>query len=267
MEQTMTDVAVTSTVKRFWERASCGTNRANSAKHSRDYFEEIEEHRYQVEPFISSFAQFTRWHGKKMLEVGVGAGTDFLQFVRAGACAHGVDLTNEAIENTGKRLDEYGLKAHDLRVCNAEQLPYPDNTFDLVYSWGVIHHAENTEQVFDEIYRVVKPGGRVKLMVYNLKSYHAWYMYLRHSVLRGKPWHGRRWAIYHFQESLATKAYSRREMTQMLARYPHARARFLYWNQTIREGARWERTRRLLDRLMPSSMRWYLAIEFRKESS
>ncbi len=265
----MSEIASTSTttrVKSYWEESSCGTNRTRQTKHSPDYFEEIEAFRYRHEPYIHSFAQFTRWRNRDILEVGVGAGTDFLQFVRAGARAHGVDLTAESIDNVRARLEHEQLEAQDLRVCNAEKLPYDNGVFDLVYSWGVIHHADNMEQVLDEMYRVAKPGGMIKIMVYNVNSLHAWYMYFRHALLRGRPFHSRRWAIFNFQESYATKAYSRREIRRLLDRYPHADLRFECWDQLIRKGAKWESLRRFLQALTPSWMRWYLAFQFRKES-
>ena len=92
--------------------------------------------RYQIEPEIFAFAQFTRYRGQRLLEVGIGAGTDFLQWVRAGAKAHGVDLSREAVDHVKHRLQVYGLSAEDVRVADAENLPYEDNTFDVVYSWG-----------------------------------------------------------------------------------------------------------------------------------
>ena len=85
-------------VAAYWNRATCGTDVTLATKYSREYFEEIEHYRYRMEPEIFSFAQFTRYRDKRVLEVGVGAGTDFLQWVRAGAKAYGVDLTPAAVE-------------------------------------------------------------------------------------------------------------------------------------------------------------------------
>jgi ubiquinone/menaquinone biosynthesis C-methylase UbiE len=255
----------TARVREYWEQASCGTDATEQPKHTLPYFEEIEAFRYRVEPYIHSFAQFTRWRGKKVLEVGVGAGTDFLQFARAGARVHGVDLTNEAIENVRHRLALYGLEAEDLRQVNAEQIPHPSNSFDLVYSWGVIHHAENMEKVFSEIYRVCKPGGTIKIMVYNYASMHTWYMWMRHAVLAGK-FRGPRWAVYNYQESYATKVYTERAIRRMLAPYKHSGLTFHFWNQLVRDGARFEGIRKVLHRALPKWSRWYLAFELRKEA-
>src|SRR2546422_11441280 len=94
-----------SEVKAFWNRKSCDTQYAQSEKFSREYFEQIERWRYSDQPFIHSFAQFTRYHGKRVLEVGFGAGTDFIQWLRAGAEASGVDLTEEALANLTHRIE------------------------------------------------------------------------------------------------------------------------------------------------------------------
>ena len=207
-------------VKAYWNRESCGTDVAASDKFTRQYFDEIEEHRYTVEPEIFSFAQFTRYYGRKILEVGVGAGTDFLQWVRAGAKAHGVDLTEEAVEHVRRRLGVYGLSAEEIRVADAENLPFPDNTFDLVYSWGVIHHSPDTVKALEEIIRVTRPGGTAKIMIYNRCSLYAYNMYLYWGLMRGKPFRSISDILWHHQENIGTKAYTINEVKELLAGYP-----------------------------------------------
>src|SRR5688572_26194570 len=138
-------VALNDEVRDFWERQPCGTDpRLVGALQplTREWFEAVERYRYDVEPMIHAVAQFTRHHGKRVLEVGVGAGTDHLQWARAGALLTGVDLTDAAIETTRARLAAYGFSS-DLRRVDAETLPFPDDSYDVVYSWGVIHHSEH----------------------------------------------------------------------------------------------------------------------------
>lgn len=89
-------------VKDYWNEQPCGTQFSDSEKLSQRYFNDIEKHRYFVEPEIFSFAQFTRFHGQKLLEVGVGAGSDFTQWVRAGTKAHGIDATAEGVAHVKK---------------------------------------------------------------------------------------------------------------------------------------------------------------------
>lgn len=207
-------------VREYWDRQSCGTDVAVSSKYSREYFEEIEQYRYDVEHEIMPFAQFSRWHGKKVLEVGVGAGTDFLQWVRSGAIAYGIDLTTEGIENVRHRLDVYGLQCKDLRIGDAENIPHEDNSFDLVYSWGVIHHSPDTLKALEELVRVAKPGGRIKIMVYNRRSPYVVYKYLRWGLFAGKPFKSIKSIMAEHQESPGTKAYTVKEFRKILSQHP-----------------------------------------------
>ncbi len=207
-------------VKQHWNKASCGTEFINEEKFSKKYFDSIENFRYKIEPEIFSFAQFSRFHNKKVLEVGVGAGTDFLQWARSGAIAHGIDLTNESIENVKNRLNIYGLKCADLKVADAESLPYENDFFDLVYSWGVIHHSPDTFKCLKEIIRVTKPGGKIKLMIYNRHSLFAFYRWLIAALFKGKPFRSFKNVLFYDQESLGTKAYTFKEIKKMLKELP-----------------------------------------------
>jgi SAM-dependent methyltransferase len=172
---------------------------------SREYFDAVEAYRYQSQPDIFGFAQFTRYHGKRVLEIGVGSGTDFLQWVRAGAEAYGVDLTQAAIETTKAHLKAYGLSCADLRTADAQALPFEDNKFDLVYSWGVLHHTPDTLGAIGEAVRVTKPGGTVKLMLYNRHSITAIKTWIRFALLKGKPFRSFADVLYHYMESISTE--------------------------------------------------------------
>jgi len=206
-------------LREFWNAQTCGTSTIDKEKYSLEYFEEIEEYRYELQPEIFNFAQFTRFHGKKLLEVGVGAGTDFIQWIRAGAECYGVDLTPESIEHVQRRLHLYGLECKDLRVADAESLPYVDNFFDIVYSFGVIHHSPNTIKALEEIIRVLKPGGKAKIMIYNRHSLMAYFFWIRHALLKFKPWKSISWVLWHHMESLGTKGYTISEMNTILSKY------------------------------------------------
>ena len=205
-------------VKAFWNRGSCDTHHAQSDKFTREYFEQIEEWRYTDQPFIHAFAQFTRYRGKRVLEVGVGAGTDFIQWLRAGALASGIDLTEEALANLTHRIREYALpEPESLKLADAENLPFPSGTFDLGYSWGVLHHTPDTGKALVELVRVVRPGGEIKIMLYNRHSLCACKCWLRQALCKGRPWKSLRWVIWNHIESLGTKAYTESEIKQMLA--------------------------------------------------
>ena len=205
-------------VKAFWNRESCDTWQAQSEKFSREYFEQIEQWRYRDQPFIHAFAQFTRYHRKRVLEVGFGAGTDFIQWLRAGARVSGIDLTEEALANVSHRIQVYGLpQPESLQVADAENLPFPANSFDLGYSWGVLHHTPNTGKALAELVRVVRPGGEIKVMLYNRHGLYAWKMWIKHALLKGRPWKNLRWVLANHVESRGTQAFTEKEIQQMLA--------------------------------------------------
>jgi len=207
-------------VRGFWNAQSCDTQVAKSARFSKEYFEEIERFRYFDQPFIHSFAQFSRYRSKKVLEVGFGAGTDFIQWLRAGANASGIDLTEEALANLSHRIEIYGLpKPESIQVADAEHLPFPADTFDLGYSFGVLHHSPDTEGAIRELVRVVKPGGEMKMMLYNRRSIYVFNLWIKHALLKAKPWKSLRWVLWNHMESIGTKGYTRKEIRRILTRF------------------------------------------------
>jgi len=221
METTVEREGLKGQVHDFWNRQSCDTHIAASDKFTRDYFEEIETFRYRDQPCIHAFAQFTRYYGKRVLEVGFGSGTDFIQWLRAGAVATGIDLTEEALDNLNHRIKVYGLPAPErIQVGDAEALPFESNSFDLGYSFGVLHHTPNTEKAIAELVRVVQPGGEIKIMLYNLNSLCVFKTWVKYAVLRGRPWKSFRWAAANHIESAGTKAYTRGDLRRILQALP-----------------------------------------------
>lgn len=203
-------------VHEYWDASSCGTEYAISDKFTKEYYEEIERHRYEVEPEILEFADFKSGKDKELLEIGVGAGTDFSNWIKNGANAHGIDLTQEAIEHVEHRLALNNLKAASLQVDDAENLRFDDHTFDLIYSWGVIHHSPNTPKALDEIIRVLKPGGKAKIMVYNRKSLLAYFFWIKHAFLKLKWNKSIADVLWNHMESYGTKAYTVSEIQALL---------------------------------------------------
>jgi ubiquinone/menaquinone biosynthesis C-methylase UbiE len=220
MAKTANRKSVKQQVKDYWESNVCETGEARSPKYSKEYFDEIEQYRYSVTPDIHEFAKFTLWHGKKVLEIGVGAGTDFVQWVRAGAEAYGIDLTEEAIRHTKLRLRHYGLTPKELRVADAEKLPYEDNTFDLVYSWGTLHHTPDTQKAISEAIRVTKNGGRIKLMLYNRHAAHMVWLWLYKKFIKFRFTHSVSRLLYYQYESIGTKAFTYGELRRIFAQCP-----------------------------------------------
>jgi ubiquinone/menaquinone biosynthesis C-methylase UbiE len=249
----MTDI--TKDVFEYWDRQSCGTDRTTAPKHSDRYFAEIDETRYRLEPGIKPFAQFNKYAGKHGLEVGYGAGADFAQFVKAGAIMSGMDLTNEAAENLSNRLRVENLPECDIRVGSAEALPFSSNSFDFVYSWGVIHHANDTPKCLSEIARVAKPGADIKIMFYNVNSVFAWGIALQRRIPN------RRRAIWDGVESVGTKCYTEPEVRQMFAKFGLPIRSITYSETVVQPGSRFYAIRRLLQKILPVSTQWYMQID------
>jgi ubiquinone/menaquinone biosynthesis C-methylase UbiE len=154
----------------FWQANPCGAKFAGLPMGSREFFLAVERHRYETEWHIPEVVRFDRWRDKQVLEIGCGLGTDAINFARAGAHYTGVDLTERSIELVERRFAYESLSA-TLRTADAENLPFADNTFDLVYSHGVLHHTPDTGRAINEAHRVLKPGGTAMVMLYYKNSY------------------------------------------------------------------------------------------------
>ncbi len=273
MNATKDDENLKQKVRDFWDETPCGilSQDGTAEPFTRPFYDQIESYRYLKEPEIMGFAQFSRHHGQKVLEVGVGMGTDFLQWVRAGAHAYGVDLTPEGVKHTKRRLEVYGWEDRDVYLADAESLPFKNNFFDVVYSWGVIHHTPDTRKAFSEIIRVLKPGGIGKVMVYHRNSLQAFLLWVRQGLLRFRPWLSRKEIIWHHQESIGTKAFTREEVREMLATNGVENIRFRApigkWELLIDTGkAKWKKiVMDILARLAgPETAGWWLMINFTK---
>ena len=205
-------------VRRHWEAGPCGTSTASAPAGTAAFFAEIERERYRLEPYIDDFAQFERWRGRRVLEIGVGLGTDFVRFVRAGAVATGVDLTEAAVEAVRRRLTLEGLEA-ELLVADAEALPFGDATFELVYAYGVLHHTPDTQRAVDAARRVLRAGGEARVMLYSRRSWLAFGAWVRWGLVRGRPWRSISDVLADHLESPGTKAYTEAEIHRLFAGY------------------------------------------------
>ena len=157
-------------VRAFWQSHPCGTKFAEGVEvGSPEFFRRVEEFRYAKEGHILEAADFASASGLKVLEIGCGLGTDGVQFARAGADYTGVDLTEAAVD-LARRNFEWRNLAGEFRTADAENLDFPENSFDLVYSHGVLHHTPDTERAIREVHRVLKPGGRAVVMLYHRDS-------------------------------------------------------------------------------------------------
>lgn len=168
--QKLADEQLKERVRAFWQAHPCGTKFSDAEIGTREFFERVEAHRYEKEWHIPAAADFTSTPGLKVLEIGCGLGTDGAQFAKAGADYTGVDLTEAAIELARKRFELFGLQGK-FQVVDAEQLTFPDESFDVVFSHGVLHHTPDINASVREIHRVLRPGGRAIVMLYHRGSY------------------------------------------------------------------------------------------------
>jgi len=207
-------------VYEFWNSASCGEALFLHGTDADAYAAQRRE-RYRLEPFIPAFANFRHWRGARVLEIGVGLGADHECFAAAKAELYGIDLTERAIEHTRARLAHAGLRS-TLSVGDAEALPFPEGHFDLVYSWGVLHHSPNPERALDEVWRVLRPGGTAKLMLYHSPSVVGFMLWARYGLLCGKPWRPLGAIYAEHLESPGTRAFSVEQARVLCSKFESA---------------------------------------------
>lgn len=159
-----------SDVDAFWKTEACGTHFVPDSKDLADFYQKFREQRYRTEWHIPLLIPFAEAKGKSVLEIGTGNGADAAMFALNGARYTGVDLTDAALEATRKHFDVLGLNGEFQRE-NAEALNFPNETFDWVYSHGVLHHTPNPQRAVDEVWRVLKPNGRAIIMLYHKHSF------------------------------------------------------------------------------------------------
>jgi ubiquinone/menaquinone biosynthesis C-methylase UbiE len=206
----------------FWNDASCGET-LYLAGRDRAGYEMQALRRYELEPFILDFAKFKESCNHKVLEIGVGLGADHQCFASAGAELHGIDLTERAIEHTHHRLSCFGLTSR-LAVGDAENLVFDEESFDIVYSWGVLHHSPDTQRAVQEVHRVLKRGGGVaRIMIYHTWSLIGLMLWLRYALLRMRPFTSLKTLYARYLESPGTKAYSVPEARQLFAAFSDVR--------------------------------------------
>jgi SAM-dependent methyltransferase len=184
MDGTFSDVPI-SAVEAFWNASPCNINNSPHPVGSREYFEDLERRKYFVEPHIPSFADFDRWKGKRVLEIGCGLGTTTISFARAGANVTAVELSAESAAMTRRRAELFELDHRvQVHVGNAEQLSsfVPVETYDLVYSFGVIHHSPHPDRIVNEIQKYMDTRSELRLMVYSRVSYKLFWIMRQENV-------------------------------------------------------------------------------------
>jgi 2-polyprenyl-3-methyl-5-hydroxy-6-metoxy-1,4-benzoquinol methylase len=155
----------------YWNSQPCNIKHSDQPVGSIEYFEEVRNKRYQVEPHILKFADFDKWKGKRVLEIGCGIATDGIEFAKAGAEYIGIDISNESIELAKQRFHVYNLPGTILNLDAHSNLLFDLGKFDLVYSFGVLHHYPNIQHIINRISKLLDQDGIVKFMVYAKNSW------------------------------------------------------------------------------------------------
>ena len=163
-------------IKNYWNRQPCNINFSKKPRLSKEYFNEVRKKKYFVEPHILKFADFKKYTKKNVLEIGCGIGTDAIEFIKNGAKYVGVDYSDESIKLCERRVETLKLKEKNaiFIVDNCEQLKKIKKIkkkFHLIYSFGVIHHTENMQKAFNQIYRIANKNTEIKIMLYAKNSY------------------------------------------------------------------------------------------------
>jgi ubiquinone/menaquinone biosynthesis C-methylase UbiE len=228
----------------FWNQASCGEEMYLSEKGKAGYSEQARI-RYDLEPCIPRFARFEDAKGLRVLEIGVGLGADHQRFAEAGADLWGIDLTERAVRHTQQRLDAFGL-ASRLSVGDAENLDFPDETFDRVYSWGVLHHSPDTSKAISEVWRVLRRGGSASIMIYHKWSIVGFMLWVRYALLRMRPWLSLSDMYSRYLESPGTKAYSMTEARKLFSAFSEVKVSTVLTHGDLLESGAGQRHRGVL---------------------
>lgn len=243
----------------FWDAAACGESMYLRGD---DYAAQTRT-RYELEPFIVPFADFAGCRGRAVLEIGVGLGADHQRFAESGAALTGLDITERAIAHTRRRFELAGLRS-DLRVGDAEQLPFADESFDVVYSWGVLHHTPDTGKAIDEVRRVLRPGGEARVMLYNKRSIIGAMLWVRYSLLR-LCWRSLDEVYAEHLESPGTKAFTPGEVRAMFSGFSDVRVRVVLTHGDLLTSNVGQRHRgpllTIAKRLWP---RWFMRLALRR---
>lgn len=165
-------MSTTADIQRYWNDRIHDLKMTTHEVGSAAFFVDLDGYRFDKLHYLPRIVDFSGFAGQRLLEVGCGIGTDLVRFAKGGAVVTGVDLSATAIELARRNFAHAGLADRaDLRVADAEALPFPDNSFDVVYGHGVLQYAADPGAMLRECRRVLKPGGRAIFMVYNRISW------------------------------------------------------------------------------------------------
>jgi SAM-dependent methyltransferase len=157
-------------VRAYWNRHIHDLEITSHPVGSPGFFADLDQYHFEKLHHLFRLVDFEGYRGRRVLEVGCGAGTDLARFAKGGAIVTGVDVAASAIELARKNFAQQGLEA-DLREADGEHLPFADDTFDLVYAHGVVQYTPDGRALVSECRRVLTPGGEAIFQVYNRISW------------------------------------------------------------------------------------------------
>jgi ubiquinone/menaquinone biosynthesis C-methylase UbiE len=162
----------TEVIRRYWNEQIHDVRMSHHPVGSLAFFDDLDRYRFDKLRYLPQIVDFKAYAGRRLLEVGCGIGTDLVRFAKGGALCTGIDLAERSIELARANFALHGMaEAVDLRVADGEALPFPDDSFDVVYGHGVLQYSANPSRIIAECRRALKPGGEAIFMVYNRRSW------------------------------------------------------------------------------------------------
>ena len=248
-------------VQSWWDGSPCCSRIASAPRGTKEFYEQVDIYKDTYEPFTNIVADYASWKGKRVLEIGCGIGKDFSRFVAGGAIATAIDMSIESLKLTKERLKVFGLNGK-LCMADAENLPFKNNVFDLVFSWGVLHHTPNTQKAISEAHRCAKPGGKAIIMLYkkySLFSLHCLLLYCR----RRKDYASRDEPLAAFTDGEGnplSKVYSKRDILKMFSAFDDIRI-----SAYEPRGSRFIKIFKLFP-MLENRFGWFMVIEAKKHA-
>jgi ubiquinone/menaquinone biosynthesis C-methylase UbiE len=239
-------------VKEFWNRNVCQVEFIKDKEPgTQEFFEQSEHVRYKYHFYLPLLFDWMKQHSRDtaLLEIGCGMGTDLLQLAKRGFDVTGIDLTEEGISLARKRFQMHNIPAR-LKIGDAENLDFDNDTFDVVYSFGVLHHTPDTQKAIDEVNRVLKPGGLAVIMLYHRRSFN----YIVHRILNA-PFDGNR-----RDRCPIERTYTRGEIKGLFQGYSKVQIELEYF-MTTGYGILWDIFPRFLHRLLCRYWGWHIVIK------
>jgi ubiquinone/menaquinone biosynthesis C-methylase UbiE len=217
-------------IRDYWNKRLPQRWYSNKEYGTLPYWNEVSEKRYTIYyPYLKWEAEFYEHKGEKILEIGVGVGTDTLEYGKGGAEVTGIDLTENAINITSERFIKNGL-AGTFLVSDVENLPFENNTFDLVFCFGVLHHTPNIDKSLYEIQRVLKPSGKAIIMLYANGWKHYIIRLFYHGILKGELLRMNKQEVINKNSEVEgnsplTKVYSKGQIYELFKKWDHIELR------------------------------------------